>query len=92
MLLALCAQGRYHNPWKEFLRDGLQRRPMLVKVNLRFFYQQPVPSGLYTEATCTSLPLTVLPRDRTLKLLIRGAKFRLDLLRSRKDVFISVAP
>jgi hypothetical protein len=28
--------------------------------------------------------LTAPQRDRTLKLLIRGAKFRLDLLRSRK--------
>jgi len=34
--------------------------------------------------TCTSLRLTAPQRNRTLKLLIRGAKFLLDLLRSRK--------
>src|SRR6266481_2893239 len=52
------------------------------------FYNQPVLSGIYTSVTCTSLRLTLLLRNRTLQLLIRGAKFRLDLLRSRKDSFI----
>src|SRR5260370_14970939 len=41
-------------------------------------------------ATCTSLRLTAARRDCTLKLLILGAKFRLDLLRSRKNALISV--
>src|SRR2546423_13674709 len=41
--------------------------------------------------TCTSLRLTAPRRNRTLKLLIRGAKFLLDLLRSRKDTIISVS-
>src|SRR6266852_8838109 len=41
--------------------------------------------------TCTSLRLTAPQRNRTLKLLIRGAKFRLDLLRSRKNAVISVS-
>ena len=41
--------------------------------------------------TCTSLRLTVLPRNRTLKLLIRGAKFRLDLFAlAKKMLSISV--
>ncbi len=38
--------------------------------------------GIYPGVTCTSLRLTLLLRDRTLQLFIRGAKFRLDLLRS----------
>src|SRR6266481_871294 len=41
--------------------------------------------------TCTSLHLTAPQGNRTLKLLIRGAKFWLDLLRSRKDAIISVS-
>src|SRR6266704_3762599 len=41
--------------------------------------------------TCTSLRLTAPQRNRTLKSLIRGAKLRLDLLRSRKDALISVS-
>ena len=53
-------------------------------------HNQPVPTGISIKGTCTSLRLTVVPRNRTLRLLIRGAKFRLDLLRSRKDLFISV--
>ena len=40
--------------------------------------------GIYVRETCTALRLTSPHRNRTLKLLIRGAKFRLDLLRSRK--------
>src|SRR5260370_2077565 len=55
------------------------------------FHNQPVPSGICASVTCTSLRLTVLARNRTLRLLIRGAKFRLDLLRPRKDAHISVA-
>ena len=51
------------------------------------FYNQPVLSGIYTSVTCTSLRLTLLLRDRTLQLLIRGAKSWLDLLRSRIDSF-----
>src|SRR5713226_2897995 len=46
--------------------------------------------GIYSCVTCTSLRLTLLLRNRTLQLFIRGAKFRLDLLRSRKELLISV--
>jgi len=54
------------------------------------FHNQPVRSGIYSGVTCTSLRLTLLLRNRTLQLFIRGAKFRLDLLRSRKNLLISV--
>src|SRR5260370_35518389 len=55
------------------------------------FHNQPLPSGIYTSVACTSLCLTVPRRNRTLYLFVRGAKLRLDLLRSRKNAFISVS-
>jgi hypothetical protein len=63
---------------------GPDRGARLRKTPSVIFHNQPVPSGISMNVTCTSLRLTVLSRNRTLKLLIRGAKFRLDLLRSRK--------
>jgi hypothetical protein len=46
-------------------------------------HNHPVLSGILLNVTCTSLRLTASQRTRTLNLLIRGAKLRLDLLRSR---------
>ena len=51
------------------------------------FIAQPVQSGNSIFVTCTSLRLTALPRDRTLQLLIHGAKLRPDLLRLQKSTF-----
>jgi hypothetical protein len=47
------------------------------------FYNQPVLTGILIYGPCTSLRLTASQRNRTLNLLIRGAKLRLDLLRAR---------
>jgi hypothetical protein len=47
-------------------------------------HNHPVLSGIFMNAPCTSLRLTVPQRNRTLQVLIRGAKLWLALLRSRK--------
>jgi hypothetical protein len=49
------------------------------------FHNRTVLPGISLNATCTLLCLTALKRNHRLKLLIRDAKFRLDLLRSRND-------
>src|SRR5260370_32169942 len=73
---------------RELARSG--REANVSKNESAIFHNQPVPSGICVRVTCTSRRLTVLPRNRTLRLLIRGAKFRVDLLRPRKDAHISV--
>src|ERR1700741_320676 len=45
-----------------------------------------VPPYMIPGVTCTSLSLTALQLNHRLKMFIRGAKFWLDLLRSRKNV------
>src|SRR5260370_32858612 len=74
---------------RELARSG--REANVSKNESAIFHNHPVLSGICMSATCTSLRLTVLARNRTLRLLIRGAKLRVDLLRPRKDEHISVA-
>ena len=59
---------------------------LLQETQFEIIHNQPVLPGILMDATCTSLRLTAFQGNRTLKSLIRGAKFRLDLLRLRKKM------
>jgi hypothetical protein len=50
---------------------------------LRDLYNEPVPLGICIGVSCTSLRLTAPQRNRTLWLFGRGAKLRLDVLRTQ---------